>query len=52
MQELINSLERCVRQSTFVSDRMGKIGWNVYRRLLLTKRWDDSTMDALERFQA
>ncbi len=26
MQELIDSLERCVRQSTFVSDRMGKIG--------------------------
>ena len=43
MQELIDSLERCVRQSTFVSDRMGKIGWNDYRRLLLTKRWDDFT---------
>ena len=43
MQELIDSLERCVRQSTFVSDRMGRIGWNDYRRLLRTKRWDDST---------
>ena len=43
MQELIDSLERCVRQSTFVSDRMGKIGWNDYRRLVRTKRWDDST---------
>ena len=43
MQELIDSLERCVRQSTFVSDRMGKIGWNDYRRLFRTKRWDDPT---------
>ena len=43
MQELIDSLERCVRQSTFVSDRMGKIGWNDYRHLFRTKRWDDST---------
>ena len=43
MQELIDSLERCVGQSTFVSDRMGRIGWNDYRRLFRTKRWGDST---------
>ena len=43
MQELIDSLERCVMQSTFVSSRMGKIGWNDYRRLFLTKRWDNPT---------
>ena len=43
MQELIDSLERCVTQSTFVSDRLGRIRWNDYRRLFRTRRWDDST---------
>ena len=42
MQELIDSLERCVRRSVFVSDRMGKIGWNDYRRLVRQRRWNDS----------
>ena len=43
MQELIDSLERCVRRSVFVSERMGKIGWNDYRRLVRGRRWNDSS---------
>ena len=43
MQELIDSLERCVRQSAFVSDRMGRIGWNDYRHLVRGRKWTDSS---------
>lgn len=43
MKELIDSLERCVTQSEFVSDRMGKIGWSDYRRLVRQRRWNDIT---------
>lgn len=33
MQELIDCLEGCVRQSVFVSERMGRTGWKEYREL-------------------
>ena len=39
MQDLIDSLERCVRRSVFVSERMGEIRWNDYRRLVPSE-WD------------
>ena len=41
MKELIDSLERCVRQSAFISERMRKIGWSDYRRLVRHRRWID-----------
>ena len=41
MQELIDCLERCVRQSVFVSDRLGGIGWENYRGLFHQRGWDD-----------
>ena len=41
MQELIDCLERCVRQSVFVSDRLGRIGWEKYRGLFHQRGWDD-----------
>ena len=43
MRELIDSLERCVRQSAFISERMGKIGSSDYRRLVHQRRWNDSS---------
>lgn len=43
MQELIDSLDNCIRQSTFVSNRIGKIGWADYRRLFRERRWGDTT---------
>ena len=43
MQELIDSLERCVRHSTFVSDRIGRIRWNVYRERYRRRVWNDAT---------
>ena len=43
MQDLIDNLERCVRQSVFVSDRMGTIRWNDYRRLVCGRKWTDSS---------
>ena len=41
MEELIESLESCVRQSTFVSDRYGRIPWNVYRQCYRRRVWND-----------
>ena len=42
MQELIDSLDNCIRQSTFVSKRIGKIGWADYRRLFRQRRRSDT----------
>ena len=41
MKELVDSLERCVRQSAFISEQMGKIEWSDYRRLVRYRRWID-----------
>ena len=41
MKELIDSLERCVRQSAFISERMGKIGWSEYRSLVYQRKWNN-----------
>ena len=43
MQELIDSLDNCVRQSAFVSNRVGKIGGADYRRLFRERRWGETT---------
>lgn len=43
MQELIDSLERCVRQSTFVSDRLGSVKWNIYRNYYSQRTRNDGT---------
>ena len=41
MQELIDCLERCVRQSVFVSDRLGGTGWKEYRELFRHRGSDE-----------
>ena len=41
MRDLLESLEDCVGQSTFVSDRIGRIGWNDVRNLYRRRRWND-----------
>ena len=41
MQILVEGLEACVRQSTFVSDRVGRIGWQDVRTLYRRRRWND-----------
>ncbi len=41
MKELIECLDRCARQSVFVSDRFGRIGWKDYRRLYRSRGWDN-----------
>ena len=43
MQALIDILERCIRQATFVSDRLGPIRWDEYRQLYRRRRWNDAT---------
>ena len=43
MKELIDSLERCVKQATFISEQKGKIGWSDYRSLVCQRRWNDSS---------
>ncbi len=43
MQELIDILERCIRQATFVSDRIGRIRWDEYRRRYRRRGWNDTT---------
>ena len=40
-QMLVEGLEACVRQSTFVSDRVGRIRWQDVRRLYRARRWND-----------
>ena len=40
-QELIDCLEQCVRQSEFISDRMGRVDWSTYRQLARRRRWSD-----------
>ena len=42
-RKLIDSLETCVRRSTFSSDRLGRIGWNVYREHYRRRRWRNYT---------
>ena len=43
MREIFDSLERCVRRSTFSSDRLGRIRWNVYRQHYRRRGWKDHT---------
>ena len=41
MRNLLETLEVCVRQSAFVSDRIGRMGWNDVRKLYHRRRWND-----------
>ncbi len=41
MQEVVTNLEKCVKQSAFISNNSRKIGWDDYRRLYQNRRWDD-----------
>ena len=41
MRSLVQSLETCVRQSTFVSDRVGRMGWNEVRQRYRRRQWND-----------
>ncbi|MCY3828882.1 MAG: hypothetical protein OXF89_07085 [Rhodospirillaceae bacterium] len=41
MEEMIDCLKRCAEQSAFVSDRFGRIGWQDYRSLYLSRGWDN-----------
>ena len=41
MRGLVESLESCVRQSTFVSDRSGRMGWSAVRERYRNRQWND-----------
>lgn len=41
MRSLVESLEICVRKSTFVSDRLGRIGWSDVRQRYRRRQWND-----------
>lgn len=43
MRQLLESLEACVVQSSFVSDRIGRFGWNDVRALYHRRKWGDYT---------
>ncbi len=43
MQDLIETLQRCVHRSVFVSERFGTIRWQDYGQRFRQRRWNDAT---------